>query len=470
MLGIPTFFSLKRHIKLLKRFDDSQKQSLAQARKARVSVHTLLRRFRSTDEPVHVDFRKLVSWRGYPEYATHLIHPYPAKLLAHIPFLFLSDRRFTPKGSVILDPFCGSGTVLLEGVLAGLRVAGSDVNPLARMITRAKLSTPPETQLLLALRDILRRARRYGRRSEPPFIEQIKYWYSPRVVGELEALRRAIAHIEEDNIREFLQVAFSVCVRKVSLCDPRLSVPVRLRANQYPKGHWLHDSSARHLAQLATVDSLDEFESIALTNIARLRALRALAGRVRTPVIFEDARALPVSSQSVDFVVSSPPYAAAQKYIRASGLSLYWLGLVQSRGLAQLHTRSIGNEHLSAVSSEAVPYTGIGIADRHLRRAARINPSRARIVAEYVHFMTGALAEAVRITRHGGHICLVLGNSQLCGEEFPVTSVVEEILRARGMESRMILQDEIRSRGLMTRRNTTAGVIRSEQIQLWRRS
>src|SRR3546814_1149585 len=70
-------------------------------------------------EPVPVSFRSLVPEMNATERATHLIHPYPAKLLRHIPFLFLASQEVCRSSGAVLDPFCGSGTVLLESALSG---------------------------------------------------------------------------------------------------------------------------------------------------------------------------------------------------------------------------------------------------------------------------------------------------------------------------------------------------------------
>jgi hypothetical protein len=95
-------------------------------------------RHRVRRRPVSVSFRALASEVGVGDRLTHLVHPYPAKLLRSIPAFFLSVRELAPEGSVVWDPFCGSGTVLLEALSAGFDSVGLDVNPLATLISRVK--------------------------------------------------------------------------------------------------------------------------------------------------------------------------------------------------------------------------------------------------------------------------------------------------------------------------------------------
>src|SRR3546814_14399364 len=90
------------------------------------------------------------------ERATHLIHPYPAKLLRHIPFLFLASQEVCRSSGAVLDPFCGSGTVLLESALSGRVGHGADSNPLARMIARVQPTVIATTQAMTVARQIAR--------------------------------------------------------------------------------------------------------------------------------------------------------------------------------------------------------------------------------------------------------------------------------------------------------------------------
>jgi len=93
----------------------------------------LMERYDKHGRPISVNFRELVSWIPYGDRATHMIHPYPAKLLVHIPHYFLSNDLLSQEGSKVLDPFSGSGTVLLEAALSGRQAFGADANPLGRL-------------------------------------------------------------------------------------------------------------------------------------------------------------------------------------------------------------------------------------------------------------------------------------------------------------------------------------------------
>ena len=96
------------------------------------------RSYQNDGEPIAVNFRSLVPELSKLERYTHLIHSYPAKLLANIPFYFFATDELCPQEETVLDPFCGTGTVLLEAALSGRTALGADANPLAELITNVK--------------------------------------------------------------------------------------------------------------------------------------------------------------------------------------------------------------------------------------------------------------------------------------------------------------------------------------------
>ena len=146
-------------------------------------LHEWERLFRDSDVPVTVDFRALVNGVVKTERYTHLIHPYPAKLLPHIPYVFL--RSILPGAeATILDPFCGSGTVLLEAALCGHHTIGADTNPLARLISKVKTGPVRKETLFDALRTMNGTLARI-RRAEPPPVVNIDLWYREEIAAEL---------------------------------------------------------------------------------------------------------------------------------------------------------------------------------------------------------------------------------------------------------------------------------------------
>lgn len=438
---------------------------------AGAALAKLFDRYAKRQRAITVNFRSLAHWMPIGERATHYLHPYPAKLLPQIPAFFLASDHLSSPGGTILDPFCGSGTVLLEGVLSGRHALGADSNPLARLIARVKVTQLDPGRLPSLGKAITRRAAAY-RRAEAPDVVNIDHWFSPRLIDELSRLRRAIDTVQDAASKDLLLVCLSACARRVSFADPRVSVPVRLRRNQYPPAHPLRRVSNHRLQALTTISAFAEFQTLVEASVLRVKALRELRQRNAVArVVGDDARTLRRSFAAgtlpkADLIITSPPYAGAQKYIRASSLSIGWLGLGGSQSLRQLEDESIGREHFPKRAIVDIPSTGLDDADRRIQRVARQNRTRATIAATYLVEMKAALAEAVHCLRPGGHLVLVAGNNAVCGIEFRTSSYLVALLEDLGMTTQLRLVDSIRSRGLMTRRNATASVITREWVTI----
>jgi DNA modification methylase len=407
---------------------------------------------------------------------SHLIHPYPAKLLVHIPFFFLANDLLSKPGDIVLDPFCGSGTVLSEAQLANRRAYGADANPLARLIARVKTTPLDAEAAKRTVNEILRRIPP-NPSGERPDVVNLEHWFYPSTTRQLQCLQEVIMRIRTPAIRDFFLVCFSVCVRKVSLADPRLSVPVRLRFGQYPKDHPFRAQSDAHLRGLRCVRVAEVFSRIARLNISRMERLRACAATNPTAEVFcSDARHLmheysrngnrnkPLADESVQLIITSPPYPGAQKYIRSSSLSLGWLQLCPTDGLRACKARIIGREELTNAECSRVLPTNIAEAEKVLTRIRNRNPIRADIAAVYLHEMRLAILEMYRVLKPGGHVVLVAANNRNSGMEFHTVKYLRSIAEECGLTLIAWFIDSIRSRGLMTKRNKTASVITRESV------
>jgi SAM-dependent methyltransferase len=429
--------------------------------------HELVEQFQERGEPTRVCFRDLVSGINSTERATHLLHSYPAKLLPHIPAFFLANDELSRAGDTVLDPFCGSGTVLLESIIHGRHAIGVDTNPLACLIASAKISKC-SPQLITESLDAVLVPTRKALSSPVPNVCNLEYWFYPHVIAQLNALRLAIFQVKAMDARHFLLACYSACLKKVSLADPRLSVPVRLRHNQYPSGHSFREKTNARMRQLRKQNVYGLFESVVRENVERLRTAQALCPLgIAARVIDADARSLGEKSHGpVDLVITSPPYIGAQKYIRASSFSIGWLSLGGGQSLRELEDLNIGREHFRKSALSSLPISSIDDADELLADIRAINATRAHIAATYLCEMKVAMREVCSILKPGGYFVLVAANNRICGREFETQRYLASMLQGLGLKLRLSVVDNIRSRGLMTRRHWTADVIHREWIHV----
>lgn len=424
--------------------------------------------FQKDGEPIPVNFRALVPELKPPERYTHLIHSYPAKLLANIPYFFFATDTLCPTKGTVLDPFCGTGTVLLEAALSGRNALGADANPLAELITRGKTVFIPEEELQETLTEILGCAKRYRRRVAHP--EGVAVWYSQKSLLQLTNLQRAIEEIEDERQKTFFELCFSGLARKVSFADPSISVPVHWNPERFRSNPQRMEEVKKKLELLQTVNVYNKFETICKANIDRVASLRdKIKEGISVRIVSNDARQLGLEDNSVDMILTSPPYAGAQKYIRASWLNLYWLNLVKIEDIPELKKHNIGREDYKK-DEVFESYTGIERADVVLKELYdRGNAKRAFLAANYLNEMKNALDESYRVLKPGGHMVIVIGNNTVCKRQFDTQDYLTTYLVGKGMKLQFKLIDDIKSYGLMTKRNKTADKISREWILVFKK-
>ncbi len=434
------------------------------------SFDDVLHGWLAQDDPtraIRVNFRQLVGANSGIDRFTHLLHPYPAKLLLNIPLFFLNCHELGGPGDTVLDPFCGSGTVLLEGLLRGRRVIGYDSNPLARLISKAKTTVLNPEALEAALEDVLASVPRRGE-GAPEGSLDLTRWYTPRVIAGLDRLATAIRRLPRNSETQFLQACFSSVVRKVSLADPTVSVPVMLNPSKSSFGRKQQQTRREWLEAKQSAKPIEEFKSQVRTNIARMAKLHEyLDTKPARPRVRKDARQL-IEDERVDLVITSPPYGSAQKYVRSTSLSLQWLEL-SGPGLRTLERLSIGREHYNSDERVHEPPIVAPSSARLLEKIGRKNKLRQHIAANYLFEMHQALKATAAHVRPGGHLVFVVGNNVVCDYPFDTRRFLVEMCESLGLTLRLTLVDRIRSRGLLTKRHETSGVICQEWILVFRK-
>ncbi len=316
----------------------------------------------------------------------HGFHSYPARM--HATTAERLVERLSPRGGLVLDPFCGSGTVLVEARLAGRRAAGIDANPLAVELTWLKIrgSTEDERRALgdgarvVAEHADERRHRkagathRYGR-------EDIAL-FEPHVLMELDGLRAGLGKIRHDFARRALRLVLSAILVKVSRRTGDTSegtAPRRLSAGYTTKlFHRKAEELVRLLAEFAT-----------------------LLPRSPVPVVrCGDARKMEgVERASVDLILTSPPYPGNYDYLAHHALRLRWLGL------------------------DAEPFAAIELGAR--RHLAKLPEAAAR--TRWSSELRDVLAACARVLRRGGRLVLVIADTVIGRRALYADDLVREL-------------------------------------------
>ena len=439
-------------------------------------LNDMMSEYSVNNTPINVNFRKLVYWLKAGDQLTHQIHSYPAKLLPHIVNFFLKAHSHF-KYKTVLDPFCGSGTVALESSIQDFYPLIADANPFALLLAKVKTTPYSVKKLIETLEIILIKAKKYR---VAPAIDVINQhlWYLPEHKKKLEIILRAINEIEDADMKDFFKVCFSSLAKKISYADPAINVPVRLKTKE-TFSDATNKRIQKRLDWIKNLNVIDEFDNVVTSNIERVEQTnKKYPNRIAANKVGIDARnifnnsdlAERMPDNSIPFIITSPPYGSAQKYIRSSSLSLNWLGFVTPKGLRSLEEESIGREHLI---TEPLCLSDGDLPEKYsnlIEKISQTNKSRARITQKYLIEMKEVVKELARILAPNGRIVFVLGNNQVCGETLRNDEFIIHYFKKNGLKTRLVLIDDIKSRGLMTKRNRSASIISRETVLIFEKS
>ena len=285
--------------------------------------------------------------RKDPKYATHGLHPFKGKFYPQLAKSLL-NMSCAQVGARLFDPFCGSGTTLLEGMLNGFSAYGCDFNPLAAKISRAKTAilTVPRDIADLSMRTMLDRlshpldtfSKRLDQFAEGTH-EELLSWFPAPVLYKLNWLLDQVRLLGNDTLIDFFEVLISSLIREVSDQDPT-DLRIR-RRKQSLKDAPVFELFRERLEQQH--NRLRKYWAVAGRQPGRIIAPKVIQGDSRKT---ETMQALGLSAGSIDCVVTSPPYATALPYIDTDRLSLLAIMGLPSQVRSDLEENLTGSREI----------------------------------------------------------------------------------------------------------------------------
>ncbi len=276
-------------------------------------------------------------------YLTHSYHEYKGKFYPQLAKAFLNYAG-TKKGDTVLDPFCGSGTTLVESLLFGANAVGIDINPLAFLIARAKVKS-----MTLSEDELMTIHNAFAGIQENSDWEKIKIedcnkeldtnylknWFPENNLKKVIFIRKIIRNLPNESIRLFSEVLLSNLLRKFSFQEP-CQLRIRRRTDNPPEN--LIETFKKNLDE--QVEYLGKFQSIGRFELNS--KVENYLGDVRT--LTNSAN---LQKNSIDVVITSPPYATALPYVDTDRLSLFAFGLTNKNSFKQLEQTLIGNREIT---------------------------------------------------------------------------------------------------------------------------
>lgn len=304
------------------------------------------------------------------------LHPYPAKFIAQIPGTIL-DILKPAQGTLVFDPFCGSGTTLLAAQRRGFGSIGVDLNPIACLISRVKTSTTP-LQLAIDTDAVIAEARAEMNPCVPE-IPNLDHWFKPDIQVAVGALVEAIGRRSSISSFDALRLALSSILVRVS--------------NQ--------ESDTRYAAINKNVGREDVFTTFSSACSNLLKTLNARDWKLSNASVIEgDILSLSPTEicGRVGVVITSPPYPNAYEYWLYHKYRMWWLGF----------------DPLAVKASEIGARAHFFKRDRHT-------------AGHFREQMRGTLSLIDSVLLPGGWVCIVVGRSKIHGSIVDNADTIREV-------------------------------------------
>ena len=388
----------------------------------------------SPHDSLAVSALRRIDW-DFPDastgYLTHGLHPYPAKFIPQIPNALIQE--LSSVGDTILDPFCGSGTTLVEALLLKRHAIGIDANPIACLITAAKTvrldsSDVEELRNLEIQLPEIRALFASGQMSlfspDPPVSIPTKpdldFWFDPLVVSELSHLKQLCQNLTGVNARVLAQASLSSIIVTVSK----------------------QDSDTRYVRRAKVVEpgeTIKRFERALSAAIPRALEFSDLVEPRFNSQVFNCDILEPPTTGAVDLVVSSPPYPNAYSYHLYHRTRMLWLDM----DTAGFKKREIGShrKYSSRASNGAGPDT-------------------------FREEMGAVLRWLGGVLRPGGYCCLLIGDSIIRGNLIANDQIITAAAASNGF--RLDAQFKRTLRASRKSFNPIIGKIKEEHILILR--
>ena len=401
---------------------------------------------------------------------THGIHNYPAMMVCPISRNIIRIVKTIQPVTALFDPFAGSGTVLVEGMLSGIdTVAGNDINPLALLLTKAKTTRLDVSALAAEINDLLKRIQAERQRFdylleavdsyivdmkhldvagkkgwgdeapkylkefcdenlvdiEIPDFKNIGYWFRPRVILELAIIKAEIRRIEDKDIRDYVFVAFSEAIRFVSN-----------RRN----GEFKMFRMPVEKVQAFNPNVYEEFRKILLRNVSKMddfcKALDERSFAPNVSIYRNDACTLEdVPEGTFDLIITSPPYGDSRTtvaYGEFSRLSLQWIDLfdLSEKEIMGVDKSLMGGKKYRNGFEFSLNSPTLRAS---LEKIMAADVERAGDVYSFYLDLDASLRSCASKTRAGGYQFWVVGNRTVKNELLQTDVIITEIAAQHGL-------------------------------------
>ncbi len=372
----------------------------------------------------------------------HLIHPYPAMLMPLI-VRELLKRYGNGSETVILDPYVGSGTTLVEGMLYGAKeIYGIDLNPLALLICKAKTVYFDLIKLTNKISEFRKESRNVDYDvnvidNDNIFSFSIRNsWFKEKNIIELDFIKKFIDKIKDSNMKLYFQVSFSQTIRRVSLTRNGEFKLYRIPQNKI---------------QNFNPNAIEDFLEILSKNMKLVDDAQNKLN-YNTEIQLHEISAINLLklkdvNNKFDLIITSPPYGDSHTtvaYGQFSRLANEWLGISEAN---QIDKKLLGGR--KTINLDKI--FDIKELDEVIKKIKKYDSTQKRdryrdVISFYDDYICSinSIAKSVKIN---GYAIYVVGNRRVRNFELPTDIITARAFEKNGFEHlETIVRDIINKR------------------------
>lgn len=363
----------------------------------------------------------------------HTIHSYPAMMMPRIARNFI--HQYASKNSVILDPYMGSGTTLLEGMVENVKkVIGFDLNPLAVLIATVKTTKFDLDEIKKEIDNLdynLSKLVDYNR----PTFSILESWFKEDTIEDLSKLKTIINSIENDQTRLFFMLVFSETVRFVSLT--RNGEFKLYRIAESKRGSHNPDTINIFFQKLIlTYETIKDFYEN--TNF--------LESNTEIQITNDALINSNIEPNSIDLVVTSPPYGdsgTTVAYGQFSRLANEWLDFPDP---IKLDSKLMGGTRIKDEIKFDIPELDNAVTKIKEIEAEK-KTKRAPSVISFYKDYEESIKKVSEVVKPNGTVIYVVGNRRVRNVELPTDIITAKMFERLGFtHEKTIVRDIINKR------------------------
>lgn len=370
---------------------------------------------------------------------THGYHRYPAKFLPDVVRKIIED--YAQGSNMIADLFAGCGTTLVEAKIHGISSVGTDINPVAQLITKVKTTPLPPDVLQRAYNAMVGLFDEYNEVNfaEIKKHERIDYWFTPSQKAKIAFLYEKVFRLNiDDDIKDFFYVCISHILKN---CSWWLQSGTKPQKDPKKELADPFDEFCRHCKKMMGWNE----------NFHNELNHRGYSD-VPCAIHLDDARHTSIPSGSINAIITSPPYVTSYEYADIHQLTAYWMEYISD--IHEFRKKFIGSSYSGNIS---LTVSGSKQAQKIVDALSEKSNHIARDVAQYFNDMQEVAKEMHRVLAPNGHACIVIGNTKIKEVQIKSAEVFYEFLRNAGLKKIEVIKRSIPHKLMPTLRDKSTG-------------